>query len=122
MCTSASGANRCDHADTGPSRHRRLCILVLQDGRAVGYLVGPAPLVSTLVSRATETYLSPSMVSQSIVYDFCVSGQLHASIERAKVALAQRLEVMCDASARSPLRHPRRWLLPVGDPSRGNPG
>jgi len=66
-------------------------------GIRVGYLVGPAGLISALASRATQAYLSPNMVAQSIVYDFCVSGRLQASIERVKTGLADRLEATVNA-------------------------
>jgi 2-aminoadipate transaminase len=59
-------------------------------GIRVGYLVGPAELIAAIVRRATNTYISPSMVSQSIVYEFCASGALERSIETVRTALAKR--------------------------------
>jgi 2-aminoadipate transaminase len=43
-------------------------------GIRVGYLVGPADLIARIRRIATGTYISPSMVSQSIVAEFCHSG------------------------------------------------
>jgi 2-aminoadipate transaminase len=59
-------------------------------GIRVGYLVGPVELIAQIAKIATNTYISPSMVSQSIVYEFCASGAIDHSIERVKTALAKR--------------------------------
>ena len=61
-------------------------------GIRVGYLVGPKPLIAQIQKLATNTYISPSMVSQAIVYEFCKSGALQRSIETVKEALAERVE------------------------------
>ena len=45
-------------------------------GIRVGYLVGPTELIARIVKIATNTYISPSMVSQAIVHSFCTSGAL----------------------------------------------
>lgn len=59
-------------------------------GVRVGYLVGPAELIGRITTLATNTYISPSMVAQGIVYEFCRSGRLESSIETVKAALAER--------------------------------
>jgi len=59
-------------------------------GIRVGYLVGPAELISAIAKLATNTYISPSMVAQSIVYEFCASGAIDSSIETVRTALAKR--------------------------------
>ncbi|HEX8206258.1 MAG TPA: PLP-dependent aminotransferase family protein [Solirubrobacteraceae bacterium] len=61
-------------------------------GIRVGYLVGPAEMIAKIQKRATGTYISPNMVAQSIVYQFCASGRLRQSIETVKAALAERVE------------------------------
>src|SRR3954465_10910878 len=43
-------------------------------GIRVGYLVGPAERISEIQRLATNTYISPNMVAQSIVHQFCESG------------------------------------------------
>ena len=40
-------------------------------GIRVGYLVGPSDLIAAMRKRATETYISPNMVAQAIVAEFC---------------------------------------------------
>ncbi len=66
-------------------------------GIRVGYLVGPTDLISSIVQRATNTYISPNMVAQAIVYEFCRSGALDRSIETVKHALGQRVEALAEA-------------------------
>jgi 2-aminoadipate transaminase len=59
-------------------------------GIRVGYLVGPGDLIAAVAKLATNTYISPSMVAQSIVYEFCASGAIDSSIETVRTALAKR--------------------------------
>src|SRR3954467_6858650 len=69
-------------------------------GVRVGSLVGPAELIATIAKRATNLYISPGMVAQSIVHEFCVSGAIERSIETVKAALAERVEALADALSR----------------------
>jgi len=69
-------------------------------GIRVGYLVGPAELIARIVKLATSTYISPSMVSQAIVNEFCTSGALERSIETVKQALRERASTLCEALRR----------------------
>ena len=66
-------------------------------GVRVGYLVGPEELIAGIARRATNTYISPGMVSESIVYEFCVSGALERSIETVCTALAERAGALAGA-------------------------
>ena len=61
------------------------------------YLVGPTDLIARIVKIATNTYISPNMVSQAIVYNFCTSGALDRSIETVKAALRERAQTLCEA-------------------------
>lgn len=69
-------------------------------GIRVGYLVGPTDLIAEIAKLATSTYISPNMVSQSIVYEFCASGAIERSIETVKNALAQRASTLANALRR----------------------
>lgn len=60
-------------------------------GIRVGYLAGPAETIAGIQKIATETYISPSMVSESIVNEFCRSGAIDNSIETVKHALRERV-------------------------------
>jgi 2-aminoadipate transaminase len=81
-------------------------------GIRVGYLVGPEDLISRIVKLATGTYISPSMVSQAIVHQFCVSGSIDASIETVKEALRERAATLCEALRRE--LPEARFIAPEG--------
>lgn len=66
-------------------------------GIRVGYLVGPTDLIAQIAKLATNTYISPNMVSQSIVYEFCASGSIDRSIETVRTALAKRAVTLQEA-------------------------
>jgi 2-aminoadipate transaminase len=66
-------------------------------GIRVGYLVGPADLIAALRRRATETYISPNMVAQAIVAEFCDSGAVDRSVATVKTALRERRDATCAA-------------------------
>src|SRR2546421_2044705 len=63
-------------------------------GIRCGYLVGPPALIADIVTIATNTYISPNMVAESIVNDFCRSGALERSIETVKNALRERRDAL----------------------------
>jgi DNA-binding transcriptional MocR family regulator len=69
-------------------------------GIRVGYLVGSPELIGRVIKIATSTYISPSMVSQAIVHQFCVSGALEKSIETVKQALRERATTLGEALRR----------------------
>jgi 2-aminoadipate transaminase len=69
-------------------------------GIRVGYLVGPTDVIAAIAQLATNTYISPNMVAQAIVYEFCASGAIGRSIETVKTALAARVETLANALRR----------------------
>jgi 2-aminoadipate transaminase len=81
-------------------------------GIRVGYLVGPTDLIAKIAKLATNTYISPNMVAQSIVYEFCVSGAIDDAIATVKTALAQRVETL-GAALQEHLPE-ARYALPEG--------
>ncbi|MGI8632199.1 MAG: PLP-dependent aminotransferase family protein [Solirubrobacterales bacterium] len=66
-------------------------------GMRVGYLVGPAQIISQLSKRANEQYISPNMLAQGVVSELCHSGALDRNIASVCEALEQRCSAMCDA-------------------------
>jgi 2-aminoadipate transaminase len=66
-------------------------------GIRVGYLVGPAETIAAIAKRATNTYISPNMVAQAIVHEFCVSGAIRESIETVRSALRDRVAALTAA-------------------------
>ncbi len=93
-------------------------------GIRVGYLVGPPELIAAIAKLATNTYISPNMVAQSIVYEFCASGAIERSIETVKAALAERAQTLAEAlaprAARGRVRRAAGRLLHVGHAARGH--
>ena len=81
-------------------------------GIRVGYLVGPAELIAKIAKLATNTYISPNMVAQAIVYEFCVSGAIDGAIATVKSALAERVATL-DAALKEHLPE-ARYTLPEG--------
>jgi 2-aminoadipate transaminase len=69
-------------------------------GIRVGYLAGPTATIAAIEKRATNTYISPNMVAQSIVSEFCHSGAIDGSIETVKTALRERRDALAAALER----------------------
>lgn len=86
---SSNAASRVVHAS---SFTKTVC-----PGVRVGYLVGPKPLIAEIASRATNLYISPGMVSEAIVHQFCVSGDIERSIETVRGALSERVDALAAA-------------------------
>ena len=66
-------------------------------GVRVGYLIGPAGLIADIAKKATNLYISPGMVAQAIVHQFCVSGDIERSVRTVSAALAERATVLAAA-------------------------
>ena len=81
-------------------------------GIRVGYLAGPEPTIAAVRRMAANTYISPGMVSQAIVAEFCRSGAIEHSIETVKDALRARRDTLADA-LRGELPD-ARFVLPEG--------
>jgi DNA-binding transcriptional MocR family regulator len=66
-------------------------------GVRVGYLVGPTEQIATLAKRANETYISPNMLAESIVFELCRSGGLDENLKVVNAALRERCSALVDA-------------------------
>ena len=66
-------------------------------GVRVGYLIGPAEQIATLAKRANETYISPNMLAESIVFELCRSGGLEANLKVVNAALKERCDALVEA-------------------------
>jgi 2-aminoadipate transaminase len=66
-------------------------------GVRVGYLIGSADLIGAIAKKATNLYISPGMVSEAIVHQFCVSGDIDRSVRTVSTALAERARVLADS-------------------------
>ncbi|MDA0165918.1 PLP-dependent aminotransferase family protein [Solirubrobacter ginsenosidimutans] len=69
-------------------------------GIRVGYLVGPQALIKQIQTIATNTYISPNMVSQAIVYQFASTGGMDGAIATVKTALKARRDAVVNALTR----------------------
>jgi DNA-binding transcriptional MocR family regulator len=66
-------------------------------GVRVGYLVGPTEQIATLAKRANETYISPNMLAESIVFELCRSGGLDENLKVVNAALSERRDALVEA-------------------------
>lgn len=69
-------------------------------GVRVGYLIGPPEVIATIAKKATNLYISPGMVSEAIVHQFCVSGDIERSIHTVRTALGERARVLAESLRR----------------------
>jgi 2-aminoadipate transaminase len=69
-------------------------------GVRVGYLIGPSPVIGALRDKAVNTYISPNMLAQAIVSEFCTSGAILDSIQTVRRALRERRDALVDALRR----------------------
>ncbi len=66
-------------------------------GVRVGYLVGPTEQIATLARKANETYISPNMLAESIVFELCRSGGLDENLQVVNAALRERRDALVEA-------------------------
>jgi DNA-binding transcriptional MocR family regulator len=66
-------------------------------GVRVGYLVGSAEQIATLSKRASENYISPNMLAESVVWELCRSGALEENITTVNAALRERRDALVKA-------------------------
>jgi 2-aminoadipate transaminase len=69
-------------------------------GIRCGYLVGPVDVIAKIQKIATNTYISPNMVAQSIVNEFCRSGRINESVATVRTALRARKDALVTALQR----------------------
>ena len=65
-------------------------------GPRVGLMFGPADLLQSVGKIAEDTYITPSLLSHGIVYEFCNAGALPGQIEQLKALYAPRLQACLD--------------------------
>jgi 2-aminoadipate transaminase len=66
-------------------------------GVRVGYIMGPPALIAALAKRANETYISPNMLAESIVWELARSGELAKNIQFVSEALRGRRDALATA-------------------------
>ncbi len=86
---SMDGADRVIHASSFSK--------TVSPGVRTGYLAGPTDRIAELTKLANETYISPNMLSGSLVLELCESGALDQNIKLVKVALQERRDALIKA-------------------------
>jgi 2-aminoadipate transaminase len=86
---SADGSDRAIHASSFSK--------TVSPGVRVGYLAGPEEQITELTKRANETYISPNMLAESVVWEICRTGDLDRNIEFVRGALRERRDALMAA-------------------------
>lgn len=85
---------------------------VLSPGMRVGYLVAPPDLVEAVADVAADTYITPSLPSQGVAWEFCRRDWLQPNIEALKRCYRPRLKTTLSSLAKYlPQAH---WYKPQG--------
>ena len=84
---------------TGQVIHASSFSKTVSPGVRVGYLAGEPDEIARLAKRAGETYISPNMLSEAIVFALCESGALERNIEFVNGALRDRRDALVAALA-----------------------
>jgi DNA-binding transcriptional MocR family regulator len=92
-----AGETMLDMDDAGRVLHASSFSKTVAPGIRVGYLVGPADEIAALAKRAGQTYISPSMLAESIVWELCRSGALEKNVEMVNDALRDRRDALVSA-------------------------
>jgi DNA-binding transcriptional MocR family regulator len=82
-------------------------------GVRVGYLIGPEDLMGAVTKQAVNTYISPNMLAQAIVGEFCRSGAIGRSIATVKQALRERRDAVAEG-LREHIGDEAKFVLPEG--------
>jgi 2-aminoadipate transaminase len=85
----------------------------ISPGVRVGYLIGPPDLIAQVTRAAVNTYISPNMLSEAIVYEFCRSGAIERSIATVKEALRGRRDAVAEG-LRGYIGEEAQFVLPEG--------
>ena len=85
----------------------------ISPGVRVGYLVGPTDVIASIQRAAVNTYISPNMLAQAIVAEFCISGAIDKSIATVKRALRDRRDALTSA-LRAEFGDEARFVVPEG--------
>lgn len=60
-------------------------------------MIGPADTVTRLAKVAEDTYITPNLLGQATVYEFCRRGLLEPQLDRLRTLYGERLLAIGDA-------------------------
>ncbi len=83
--------------DAGCVIHASSFSKTVSPGVRVGYLAGETEEIARLAKRAGETYISPNMLAEAIVYELCRSGGLERNVASVNDALRNRRDALVTA-------------------------
>jgi DNA-binding transcriptional MocR family regulator len=85
--------------DLAPDRtlHMSSFTKQISPGVRVGYMVGDASMLAKLGKVAEDTYITPNLLGEASVYEFCRRGLLEPQLERLRALYRPRLEAICAA-------------------------
>lgn len=91
-------------ADLAPARtlHMSSFTKQISPGVRVGYIVGDKAALATLSQVAGDTYITPNLIGEATVYEFCQRGWLEPQLTRLRALYGPRLDAVGDAL--------REWL------------
>jgi DNA-binding transcriptional MocR family regulator len=87
--------------DAGKVIHASSFSKTVSPGVRVGYLAGEADQIAFLAKRAGETYISPNMLAESIVFALCESGGLERNVQFVNAALRDRRDALVESLSQS---------------------
>jgi len=94
-----TGADVAGYRELNPERVIELSSFskLLSPGIRVGWMVAGKEVVDRVASYAVDTYISPSMLSHGVVYEFLRRGWMPGNIERLKALYGPRLRAILQA-------------------------
>src|SRR6201999_2396430 len=69
----------------------------ISPGVRVGYIVGDTQIIKPLAKIAEDTYITPNLIGEGIVYEFIKRGWLKEQLNELKDLYRPRLEAVCNA-------------------------
>lgn len=85
--------------DLAPERTLQMSSFTKQisPGVRTGYLVGDARILRRLAKAAEDTYITPNLIGEATVYEFCRRGWLDGQLANLRELYRPRLVAICDA-------------------------
>ena len=69
---------------------------VIVPGTRVGFAVGPKEMMARIAKVAEDTYITPGILGQALVCEFCEGDFLEPQLERLRTAYVPRLQAALD--------------------------